>query len=33
MVELFTPYAQAGRIVMQTVHEQFVIGPPEKGVG
>ncbi|HKA56418.1 MAG TPA: class I SAM-dependent methyltransferase [Candidatus Binatia bacterium] len=33
MVELFTPYAQAGRIVMQTVHEQFVIGPPEKGAG
>jgi SAM-dependent methyltransferase len=33
MVELFTPYAQAGRIVIQTVHEQFVIGHPEKRAG
>ncbi len=26
MVDLFNPYAHAGRIVIQTVHEQFVIG-------
>jgi len=30
MVDLFNPYAHAGRIVIQTVHEQFVIWRQEK---
>ena len=30
MLDLFTPYAHGGQIVIQTVHEQFVIGHPKK---